>query len=103
MTPTQVINSAKAVIDLANQIKSAYVLAKEYSDYNSVTDPGWGSLQANNPGIDANGLVSGTSSTPQDISNAIGSINMFINYWSGNPVATSAWGQNLQKLSNPIV
>lgn len=105
LTPTQITASAIAVVNLAKELKSAYVLAKEFSDYNSVTDPGWNGLtnESNPTIVDNNGLIMGTQVAPSDVSNAIGSINQFINYWSGSAVATSAWGQNLQKISVPIV
>lgn len=100
LTTPQITLSAQSVIDLANQLKSAYVLAKEFSNYNGVTDPGWNSLSG---AAIVNGLVVGTQAAPSDISNAIGSINEFIAYWEGGVVAQSAWGQNLEKLANPIV
>lgn len=103
LTVPQITSSALAVVGLANQLKAAYVIAKEYSDYNSVTDPGWGSLASSVPAAVSNGLVVGTQFAPGDVSNAIGSINEYINYWTGVAVPTSAWGQNLEKLSAPTV
>lgn len=104
MTNTQITASAQSLIQIANSLKSAYVRAKEFSDYNSVTDPGWSTLVNTTPSvIDSNGCILGTNVSPVDVSNAIGSINQFINYWGGQSVPVSAWGQNIQKVSSPIV
>lgn len=101
MTPSQITTAAQTVVQIANSLKAAFERAREFSDYNSVNDPGWNSLSG--AAVDANGLVAGTEVTPAAISNAIGSINEFINYWTGQPVPTSAWGQNIVKISSPIV
>jgi hypothetical protein len=100
LTASQISQSAQAVVALANQLKAAYVAAKEFSNYNGVTDPGWNSLSGASV---SNGLVVGTQAAPGDISNAIGSLNVFLAFWEGSAVATSAWGQNLEKLANPLV
>jgi len=105
-TAARIIEHGKAVVDVANAIKSAYVLAKEVSNFNAVNDPDWNNLHANpvDPPVDtATKIIDETQVTPQDISNAIGSINMFLAYWEGQAVATSAYGQNLEKLAKPIV
>jgi hypothetical protein len=101
-TPAEVTASALAVIGLANQLKAAKAQAAVYSAYNGVTDPGWGSL-TNPIFLDTFGNVIGTGATPTEISNAIGSINEFLNYYNGQAVATSPWGNNLEAISSPTV
>lgn len=103
-TPNQIVAHARAWIDVANHIKSAYVLAKQVSAYNSVTDPGWGSLDDDPPVATATGIIDGTEVTPGDISNAIGSINNFLAFLDGTAQpAQSAWIQNIEKIAKPIV
>lgn len=111
LTVPRITASALTVVQLSNSIKAAMVRAKEYSDYNAVTDPTWGSLASAVPAaVDANGLVVGTSFTPGDVSNAIGSINAFLAIWQGTAfnfgtgnITPNAWGQSLQKLTDAIV
>jgi hypothetical protein len=106
MTQQQVSNLAVAVAEAARQIKSALVVVDQVIANNSVNDPGWGSLDhANNPDlIDENELVIGTQHTPDNISAAIGSLQQFANVWSGAAgVTQSAWGQNIERIVDPIV
>ena len=104
MTLSQITASALTVVAIANSLKAAKVTSQEFSEYNSVTDPGWNTLASGVPAaVDANGYIVGTNVKPSEVSNAIGSINVFLNYWAGAVVAQSAWGQNLEKISNPLV
>lgn len=106
MTQQQVSNLAAAVAEAARQIKSAIVVVEQVIENNSVNDPGWNGLthQDDPTLIDAAGLVIGTQHTPGDISNAIGSLVQFGNVWSGaSGVTQSAWGQNIEKIVDPIV
>lgn len=104
-TPAQVTEHAKAWIDVANQLKIAYTLARQLSDHNSVNDPNWADL-ANQvaDAVDAEGQVVGTEIAPQDVSNAIGSVNNFLTFMSGAGLpAQSNWMLNVEKIAKPIV
>jgi hypothetical protein len=104
-TPAQVTAHAKAWIDVANAIKSAFTLSRELSLHNSVNDPNWNDLANQVPeAVDEDGLVVGTEVTPADVSNAIGSVNTFVVLMdgSGQP-AQSAWINNIEKVAKPIV
>lgn len=103
-TPTQITKHAKATIDAARAIKSAYALCKQLMNYNSVNDPGWGSLETDPPVNAETGIIDGTEVAPGDISNALGSITNFLHFYEGTAdVAQSAWGNNLEKITDPIV
>jgi len=108
-------DDAKAIINAANALKSAYILCKEVSNSNQVNDPGWNNLQTNpsqSGGTvdETTKLISGTQATPANISDVIGSINNFLAYWEGTNFGcqdgfhlSSAWGQNIEKVAKAIV
>jgi hypothetical protein len=104
-TVAQITAQAQAVIAASEALKKAYLLAREVTDGNSVNDPGWNSLthQDNPLVVDANLTVTGTDCRSTEIANAIGSLNVFRAFWEGSAVATSAWGQNIEKISSPLI
>lgn len=108
-TNAQVIKLAKDTIQVARAIKSAQVLANQFMHNNSVNDPNWTDLNtpeghANEEVVDEDGLILEAGVTPSDVSNAIGSIANFLHYYEGTAdVAQSAWGNNLEKIVEPIV
>lgn len=104
-TPAQITEHAKAWIDVANQLKTAYTLARQLSDHNSVNDPNWSDLVNQiAEAVDAEGQVVGTEVTPAEVSAAIGSVNNFIAFMNGSAQpAQSNWMLNIEKIAKPIV
>lgn len=103
-TVNQVTKHAESWIDVANLLKSAYVLAQEVSRYNSINDPNWNDLANQLSGAVINGVVVNTEVAPGDISNAIGSVNNFLAFMSGSSQpAQAAWINNIEKIAKPIV
>lgn len=103
-TVNQVTEHAKAWINVADKLKSAFVLADELSRHNSINDPNWNDLSNQVPGSVTDGVVTGTEIAPADISNAIGSINNFLEFFKGtSQPAQSAWINNIEKIAKPIV
>lgn len=103
-TPNQAVELAKDCIQVATAIKSAAVLARQFVTNNNVNDPGWSSYDDNPPVSPTTGLIDTTEVTPGQVSNAIGSINNFLNYYTGaSAVAQVAWGDNLETIVPAIV
>lgn len=103
-TVSQVTEHAQKWIEVANALKTAYVLSTELSHYNSINDPNWNDLANQVAGAVVGGVVAGTQVAPGDISNAIGSVNNFIAFMAGtSQPAQSAWINNIEKIAKPIV
>jgi hypothetical protein len=103
--PTQITALATAVVQAAKEQKKAQVLIQQALVNNDINDPNWADLANVVPdAVDENGNVVGTIWKPSDISACIESLQQFQNTYTGAaPVHKTAWGENIEKVVDPIV
>lgn len=80
--------------ELCTRVSDLKAEIKTFLDYNGHQAIAWGDLEANDPGVDADGFVEGQDYTPLEVSNAIGGLDNI-------HTAMAAWMENLNKLASP--
>lgn len=94
----EVVALAKAVADVAKQFKSADALSYQVLNSNTAAAIDWNQVGTSNAGaLDEDGHISGTSYTPAEVSNMIGTLAAIDTLLDGGHRG------NLEKLTSPIV
>lgn len=99
-TNVELKEAAFAVIDLARQAKKLESNRVEVAAWIAVLNPTFttAAIDASNPGLLENGVFPGTENTPEEISNAAGTLS----FDTGNYAAAWTAGKtNLEKLCRP--
>jgi hypothetical protein len=79
---------------LATQVSDLQQELLSFGVYNGNQAINWNALQAEDPGVDANGLIEGQDYTPAEVSNAIGGL-------ADIATAITTRMENLNKLISP--
>lgn len=102
MTPSQITIAAQNAVAISNSAKALYFVCKQYITHNSVMAQNWGAVPSG--ALDATtGTVLGTDALPADISNVIFAMTKIVSMWEGGGVDATNYGQNFEKLTNPLV
>ena len=96
-TNNEVVAIAKAVAECGRLLKAAQYVAQQVLARNNVEAITWDS------GEDAALSAAGLDYTGEEISNALGSLSQFKNYWTNAAVTQGDHGGNFEKLTTPIV
>lgn len=100
----EILELVRYVRDTANTMKSTNGQTYQLATKNDSLAIDWNNLATSNPDVlDENGLLVGYNFTPADVSNFLGSLAQFLNYYNGSAVAAGAHGSNAEQLSLPIV
>jgi hypothetical protein len=94
-TVEQIKTIAGYCVDLANAAKSLKYLSAQLLANNSALAVDWASLPA--AAVDADGKIDGTSISPAEVSNVIGSLDAYATLWA------AGHGGNFEKLAKAIV
>jgi methyl-accepting chemotaxis protein len=87
-TAAQTSETAAAIVDCANEIKSLMAITNQALDHNSALSIDWNSVNAED-------IADATDATPAEVSNAIGSLASLQTYWETH-------GGNFEKLAKAI-
>lgn len=96
-TTAEIVAIASAVKDVARMLKAAKYAADQVIARNQVEAITWDS------GEDAALAAAGLSFTGEEVSNALGSLVEFRDYWTNGAVTQGDHGGNFEKLTEPIV
>lgn len=96
-TNAEIVAIAKAVADCAKKLKQAKAIVDQTLSRNTVESITWGASQ------DTILSDAGLSYTGAEVSNAIGSLAQYQNYWGNAVVTQGDHGGNYEKLVDPIV
>lgn len=73
-TAARTITTAQQARELSIRVAEIRKDLTSFAAYNTVQNINWNALQAEDAGVDANGLIEGEDYTPADVANAIGSL-----------------------------
>lgn len=93
-TAARIQTTAEKCRDLCTRVAELQADLLQFGVYNGNQAVDWNGMEANDPGIDAAGLVDGQDYTPQEVSNAIGGL-------ADIATAINTRMENLNKLISP--
>jgi hypothetical protein len=101
LTDSRVIQTAQEARDISTDIVTLHTRAKAFLSYNSSQSIDWGNLPNGEDGIDADGNVEGEDFSKGEVSNAIGSIQEFVDLCDNGTLTQANHLGNLHKLASP--